>query len=190
LDGFFAGDLEEGIPEEAGGGYDLVLAADVLEHVRRPDRLLDDIRGRLAPNGSVITSVPNFGHWYPRLRVAAGVFDYDRRGVLDAGHLRFFTRRSFERLVQRTGFEVLRREAVGPPVEVLQRDASGPAERVGRLGALVQRVDSLGVALRPTLFAYQFLYELRPEAEQPEETLRAAPSGEPRVAVEASPRTA
>jgi glycosyltransferase involved in cell wall biosynthesis len=190
LDGFFVGDLEEGIPEEAGGGYDLVLAADVLEHVRRPDRLLDDIRGRLAPNGSVITSVPNFGHWYPRLRVAAGVFDYDRRGILDAGHLRFFTRRSFERLVQRTGFEVLRREAVGPPVEVLQRDASGPAERVGRLGALVQRVDSLGVALRPTLFAYQFLYELRPEAEQPEETLRAAPSGEPRLAVEASPRTA
>ena len=31
------------------------------------------------------------------LRVALGRFDYDRRGILDRGHLRFFTRRSFAR---------------------------------------------------------------------------------------------
>ena len=33
---------------------------------------------------------------------------------------------------------------------------------MGRTGAFLQRVGSLGVALRPTLFAYQFLYELAP----------------------------
>ena len=47
----------------------------------------------------VIASVPNFGHWYPRPRVALGRFDYDRRGILDVGHVRFFTRQSFEHIV-------------------------------------------------------------------------------------------
>ena len=28
-------------------------------------------------------SVPNFGHWYPRARIALGPFDYDQRGPLD-----------------------------------------------------------------------------------------------------------
>ena len=165
LDGFYPGDLDDGVPDDVGGGYDVILAADVLEHVRRPEQLLDDIRGRLAPGGRIIVSVPNFGHWYPRLRVAAGAFDYDRRGILDAGHLRFFTRRSFERLVSRSELTVLRREAVGPPVEVVQRDASGASRGPGRAGSVIQRLDALGVAVRPTLFAYQFLYELQPAAE-------------------------
>ena len=37
---------------------------------------------------------------------------------------------------------------------------------MGRTGAFLQRVGSLGVALRPTLFAYQFLYELAPTGER------------------------
>jgi hypothetical protein len=92
--------------------------------------------------------------------------------------------------VARSGHEVLRREAAGPPVEVLQRDASGPAERVGGVGSLVQRLDSLGVAVRPTLFAYQFLYELRPEVVERGTELRAAPSADADAGASASPRTA
>ena len=94
LDRFIAADLDQGIPAETGEGYDVVLAADVLEHVRRPESLLRDAAGVLAPGGTVVTSVPNFAHWYPRLRVGIGRFDYDRRGILDADHLRFFTRRA------------------------------------------------------------------------------------------------
>ena len=161
LDEFVLGDLEEGIPEKAGEDFDIVVAADVLEHVRRPESLLEEIRRCLAPGGRLVTSVPNFGHWYPRLRVAAGAFDYDRRGILDAGHLRFFTRRSFERLVGRADFAVVRREAVGPPLEVVDRGGSGSGSGGGPR-SLVQRLDALGVAMRPTLFAYQFLYELAP----------------------------
>ena len=51
----------------------------------------------------IVASVPNFGHWYPRLRTAAGLFDYDQRGILDRTHVRFFTRRSFRRAVANTG---------------------------------------------------------------------------------------
>lgn len=158
---FVVADLDTGIPDEVGNGYDVVLAADVLEHVRRPERLLVEVRDRLVPGGSIVASVPNFGHWYPRTRVALGRFDYDRRGILDHDHIRFFTRRSFERLARRAGLTARRREAMGLPIEVADRggavDVTG-----GNLGRLAGRIDRIGVTLAPTLFAYQFLFEFEP----------------------------
>jgi glycosyltransferase involved in cell wall biosynthesis len=156
---FFEADLDAGIPEAVGGGFDVVVAADVLEHVRSPGRLLDDIRGRLRPGGTLIASVPNFGHWYPRLRVVAGRFDYDKRGILDQGHLRFFTRRSFSRLVERAGWRIIRSESIGLPFDVLDR---GGTDGRRTASSVLARIDRAAVTLRPQLFAYQFLRELEP----------------------------
>ena len=100
---FYEADLEKGIPDAAGDGYDVVIAADVLEHVRDPAATLAQIREVLRPGGTLLASIPNFGHWYPRARVALGLFDYDARGILDRDHVRFFTRRSFARLVRDAG---------------------------------------------------------------------------------------
>src|SRR5699024_5022996 len=121
LDRFVQADLDQGMPAEVDGPFDVVVAADVLEHVRTPERLLGQIRELLAPGGSLLISIPNFGHWYPRLRVAVGRFDYDRRGILDRDHVRFFTRRSFERLLDGAGFRVVRRDGTGLPVDVADR---------------------------------------------------------------------
>jgi hypothetical protein len=127
--------------------------------VREPDQLLRDIRGRIRPGGTLVTSVPNFGHWYPRLRVAAGRFDYDRRGILDRGHLRFFTRRSFETLLAATGFEVCRRDVVGLPVEVSSRGA-GDSDPISGGARATGALDRVAVDAWPTLFGYQFIYEV------------------------------
>lgn len=160
VDELVVADLEDGLPVEVGVGFDRVVAADVLEHVRAPERLLAQALERLAPGGAIVASVPNFSHWYPRLRTALGAFDYDRRGILDAGHLRFFTARSFERLAADIGLAVARREAIGLPLEVVAR---GGRERWSESTAgLAQRADDALVRLRPSLFAYQLLYELRP----------------------------
>jgi glycosyltransferase involved in cell wall biosynthesis len=163
VDTFVSADLEDGVPEAVGGDYDVVIAADVLEHVRDPEQLLEDLHGRLAPGGSIVACVPNFGHWYPRLRVATGRFDYDRRGILDRGHLRFFTRASLERLIERTGYSARRREFLTLPLEVVDRGgADAAAERGDGVRRAIKRVDRIGTALLPNLFAYQFLYELEP----------------------------
>jgi len=159
VDRFVEADLDEGLPTEVGSGFDVVLGADVFEHVRDPESLLAQCRERLRPGGTILVSVPNFAHWYPRLRVVTGLFDYDRRGILDAGHMRFFTRRSFERAAARAGLRVRHREAVGPPQQVVQRGGA-EADRAGAFGRFVERVNHLTVAMRPTLFAYQFLFEL------------------------------
>src|SRR5699024_6632867 len=147
---FYEGDLDKGIPAAAGDDFDVVIAADVLEHVRDPATTLDQIRDVLRPGGTLLVSVPNFGHWYPRLRVALGLFDYDARGILDADHVRFFTRRSFERLVRQAGWTVRRREAVGIPLGIVER--GGERTGGGRFRALLDRLDRAAVALRPQLF--------------------------------------
>lgn len=158
LDSFVEADLNQGLPDEVGSGYDVVVAADVLEHVIDPHSLLTDITSRLVPGGRVMISVPNISHWYPRTRIAIGRFDYDQRGPLDQGHVRFFTRRSLERLIKAAGLRIVERSTVGAPIEY--------AVEATRHGLLRRIVSSVGfverraVKLWPTMFGYQFLYQL------------------------------
>ena len=158
VDEFVEADLNHGLPDVVGGDYRIAVAGDVLEHVTDPQRLLGDIVDRLADDGQILVSVPNFGHWYPRTRVAVGRFDYDQRGLLDRGHVRFFTRRSFERLVHQSGLRIVERETVGSPIDVLDRGAA--ATTSGRLTATAARADRALTRWWPTMFGYQFLYRL------------------------------
>jgi glycosyltransferase involved in cell wall biosynthesis len=173
VDRFHQADLEFGIPAEVGDGYDLVVIADVLEQLARPSRLMRDIWTVLKPGGQVLLSVPNFGHWYPRLKVATGRFGYDRRGILDETHLRFFTRRTLRRLVVETGFDLLEERQTGLPFTALfQR----PRRR-----RVMRAMDNGLARLRPSLFAYQLVMRLTPHYEdtvQAETTEPAAESAE------------
>jgi len=155
VDEFYQADLEQGIPAEAGSGFDLAIAADVLEHLRTSDSLLREMGSLLNEHGRIVISVPNFGHWYPRLRTVLGIFDYDQRGILDKTHVRFFTRRSLLRMIKKNGFTVRRMEMTGLPVDVL-------AGKRSLLKRVVLAFDAMLVRLRPTLFAYQFVVEVEP----------------------------
>lgn len=155
VDEFFEADLDKGIPAEIPGSYDTVVLADIVEHVRDPLKVLTDSRERLNPGGSILVSVPNFGHWYPRVRSLLGRFDYDQRGILDSSHLRFFTIASFRRLIERAGLEVARIEYTGVPIEQADSASSGLSRYVGLASELARR-------LRPQVFAYQIVAELTP----------------------------
>jgi 2-polyprenyl-3-methyl-5-hydroxy-6-metoxy-1,4-benzoquinol methylase len=151
---FVRADLEHGLPDDVGDGFDVVIAADVIEHVRTPQALLTEMSGRLRRGGTVIASVPNISHWYPRGRTAVGLFDYDQRGILDSTHVRFFTRRSFLRMVRQSGLETIDHHHTGLPFDALKVRTDRSAGRV------LAFVDQLLVRGWPTLFAYQFVYEL------------------------------
>ena len=93
--------------------------------------------------------------------MAAGRFDYDQRGLLDRGHVRFFTRRSFERMLDDCGLEVVDATVVGSPIaDVLER---GGESSTGRLVRAAAAVDRAAAHVWPTMFGYQFLYVLAPE---------------------------
>ncbi len=153
VDEFHLADLDVGLPE-VGSGYDVIIAADVIEHVRDPKALLLQMSDRLAPNGRLIVSTPNFGHWYARARVATGTFDYDRRGILDETHLRFFTRRGLMRILEESSLlvEEMRHSATFLPV----------IESGSKVSRTLSAIDRRLVKARPTFFGYQFVMVLRP----------------------------
>jgi 2-polyprenyl-3-methyl-5-hydroxy-6-metoxy-1,4-benzoquinol methylase len=153
MERFVRADLAAGLPDELDEDYDVVLAADVIEHLADPSRLLRDMAERAAPNGTIIASVPNVGHWYPRARFTAGRFDYDQRGILDSTHLRFFTRRSFLRIAGEAGLTPMSATHTGLPLDALGLSDSGTV-----VGA-ISSIDRTLVRLWPTLFAYQFVFE-------------------------------
>ena len=158
LDRLVVADLDAGLPAEASaeGPFDVVVAADVLEHLRAPDRLLRELHAVCKPDAVLIASIPNIGHWYPRLRIGLGRFDYDHRGILDATHMRFFTWRSFVRLAYRAGWLAERRSATGLPLEILDRDDQTGVTR-SAIGKTVSLVDRAARATWPSLFAYQYV---------------------------------
>ncbi len=158
LDGFVEADLNEGLPAEVGTGFDVVVGAGVFERLVDPESLLRQISAVLSPRGVVMVSVPNVAHWYPRARVLTGHFEYERRGIFDPAHLRFFTQRGFERMADRAGLRVRRRSSAGLPVEVAGRGGPSPS----RVMRAVSAVDRVGLALSPNLFSYQFVFELEP----------------------------
>lgn len=158
VDSFVEADLNAGLPTAAGADYPVIIAADVLEHVIDPLSLLVQLRDRLAHGGEVLVSIPNFGHWYPRGRTAVGLFDYDQRGPLDQGHVRFFTRRSFARLIDEAGMRVKEARTVGTPFDVTTRGSDTDTLAAPLRAAAA--VDRVATRAWPTLFGYQFLYRL------------------------------
>jgi len=89
------------------GSFDIVLFADVLEHLPNPQAMLLMSREALKAGGAVIVSVPNVAHWSVRLDLARGRFRYQPSGIMDATHLRWFTAASLKSLLGSSGFNVI-----------------------------------------------------------------------------------
>ena len=99
-------DLEVPLPDL--GSFDLILALDVLEHLRDPAGVLASLVARLAPGGSVIVSVPNVANYSVVLPLLfRRRFDYVDAGILDRTHLRFFTESSALGLMHMAGLGVV-----------------------------------------------------------------------------------
>ena len=92
--------------ELAGEEFDVVLFADVLEHLKEPGDVLRRVRPFVSENGVVIASIPNIAHGSVRLALLGGEFRYRDWGLLDDTHLRFFTRASIQDLFEETGYVV------------------------------------------------------------------------------------
>ena len=94
--------------------YDLVVLADVLEHLADPAAALVRATGWCRPGGSVLVSVPNVAHWQARLTLARGRWPQHDSGTFDAGHLRWFERESLRALLDDAGLRDVELHAVVP----------------------------------------------------------------------------
>ncbi len=122
--------------ELAGDSFDVVVAADVLEHLKDPVAVLGAVRPLLRPGGSVVASLPNVAHGSVRLALLTGRFEYRPKGLLDATHLRFFTLATLEALFGAADFAIGHLERVLVEVEAAEVAFDAAALPPGVLEAL------------------------------------------------------
>ncbi len=87
--------------------FDVITFGDVLEHLRDPVAVLNNLRPLIAPAGYLVASIPNVAHRSLRLSLLFGEFDYADMGLLDRTHLRFFTIRTIEKMMNESGFRIV-----------------------------------------------------------------------------------
>lgn len=149
LDGDFAAPVETAF----GGRADVVMALDVIEHLKQPEHGLGQIHALLVPGGRLLASTANVAYLPIRLSLLVGQFNYGKRGILDHTHTRLFTIRSFKRALRGQGFEIVRLRGFGPPIQ----DVIGN----NWLLRIVDRFAGLMARVWPSLFSYQFLIEAK-----------------------------
>ena len=148
-DRFFVADLEQGYRPRPEAGTTSSWPGDVIEHLTHPTQLLKDIRDGAAAGRTASPFGAELRELVSRVRVGTGMFGYDRRGILDDTHLRFFTRSTLRRTVRAAGFDIIEESATGLPLGAIGGpDSAGPMDAI-------RRIDSALVRVRLTLFGYQ-----------------------------------
>ena len=108
IDELIIGDIEQIASTLPQGRFDLILCADVLEHLVNPWATLSQIRSCLKPHGSVIASIPNICYIGAIKRIFIDRdFQYANQGIFDRTHLRFFCKRNIISLFSEAGFRIV-----------------------------------------------------------------------------------
>jgi methionine biosynthesis protein MetW len=102
LDDVLTADAETAEPS---GRFDVLIAADILEHLKDPWSTLRRYAALLEPGATVIVSLPNVGHWSTYAHHARGSWPRRPEGIFDATHLRWFTLRDANELLRQAGLE-------------------------------------------------------------------------------------
>ena len=112
------------------GFFDLVVLADVLEHLADPAAGLARAAAWCRPGGAVLVSVPNVAHWHARLTLLRGRWPQDDSGTFDSSHLRWFTRDALRALLTQAGLRDGELHAIVPALRNHVRPArlAAPAE--------------------------------------------------------------
>jgi 2-polyprenyl-3-methyl-5-hydroxy-6-metoxy-1,4-benzoquinol methylase len=86
--------------------YDVIIFADVLEHMKDPVGVLTRIKKFLKPDGIVVFSIPNMAHISIRLQLLEGNFTYTETGLLDYTHLHFYNESEVRRIFDSAGYNI------------------------------------------------------------------------------------
>ncbi|MCU0666219.1 MAG: class I SAM-dependent methyltransferase [Candidatus Omnitrophica bacterium] len=100
--------------------FDYIIFADVLEHILEPREAVKFYKGFLKPGAKIIFSFPNTVSWLNRINFLFGNFDYTDTGIMDRGHIRFFTLASAKNMLLREGFTIEKIDYIPYFVRALQ----------------------------------------------------------------------
>ena len=129
------------------GQYNIIILADVLEHLIDPEKTLQEILKHLSPNGWVVVSLPNIAFIKYRLLHLLGQWDYRDSGIMDKTHVHFYTLDTMQALFKVCNLRIIKHQ----PFVALPR-------KYFYLSLLAK--------IMPRLFALQFVFKLTPAKEK------------------------
>ncbi len=136
--------------------FDVVLCADVLEHLKDPARMLKSLKPFLHAQSVLLVSLPNVAHASVRLELMQGHFDYESLGILDDTHLHFYTRDSLISMLMLAGYECC-------DISYTTYDMADEAITQHLASAGLEATDAARELLHaPEAVAYQYIVEARP----------------------------
>jgi SAM-dependent methyltransferase len=136
--------------------YRVIVLADVLEHMPRPDAVLTRLSVAATADAFFVISLPNVAHLAGRALIAAGKFPRHDCGIFDRTHLHFFTRDSALELLREAHLKPAVVATTPVPLEHVWPHRLGPG-----LLELAMRLQIGAARVAPRLFAFQWLIVAR-----------------------------
>ena len=93
-----------------GRKFDYILFADVLEHLRNPERVLKWAVDLLKKDGTIIASIPNVAHADILVNLLNGRWNYTPLGLLDNTHIHFWAEKNLDGLFRQAGLTVVEQD--------------------------------------------------------------------------------
>ena len=118
--------------------YDVIVAADVLEHLYDPWSALKKTVQFLKPDGYIVISLPHVGHAAVMSCLIDGDFEYRDWGLLDRTHIRFFGLKNIQDLFVRSGLKIIDVRYVSKPPEETEFSEKWSKLSSATKGALLQ----------------------------------------------------
>ena len=142
--------------------FDYLIFADILEHLRDPQRVLATAKRLLKEDGSILLSAPNLAHNAVMINLLNNNFEYQKTGLLDNTHIHFFTINSLEHMLEEAGMYPVKRFAT--------YCKTSDCEIAAAADALEPAISREFWNNRPYGEVYQFIYEAKKNREFATET--------------------
>lgn len=132
--------------------FDYIMFGDVLEHLRDPKRVVENMKRYLRPGGKILASIPNVMNIEVVVSLLKGDFTYRDHGLLDRTHIHLFTLREIGRMFQQAGYVIENIWTSNWREGILEK-----SEENERIIEAVYRIE--GIADREEFEVYQYLVE-------------------------------
>lgn len=87
--------------------FDYIILLDVLEHLLDPQKVLDQLKRFLKPEGKFIISLPNVSHCSIVVNLLCDNFEYTDTGIMDRTHVKFFTYKSIAAMLTEQSLKIV-----------------------------------------------------------------------------------
>ena len=137
--------------------FDVIVAADVLEHLYNPLICLKSMVTLLKEDGSIVISLPHVGHAVVFSCLWEGNFEYGKWGLLDRTHIRFFGIKNIQNLIEDAHLKITDLDFI-----IRSPDQTEFAERWSQLPQGFKKE----ILSNPFAYVYQVVLQVVPEAYQ------------------------